>query len=44
MPRCPESCRESARRGALYHHPKEAPTNLPNALWQTLAMEVTIFV
>jgi len=26
-----------------HHHPKEAPTNLPNALWQMLAMEVTVF-
>jgi hypothetical protein len=32
----------AARRG--YHHPKEAPTNLPNALWQMFAMEVTIFI
>jgi hypothetical protein len=28
----------------LDHHPKEAPTNLPNALWQMLAIKVTIFV
>jgi len=26
-----------------WHRPKEAPTNLPNAPWQMIAMEVRFF-